>query len=1271
MIRGMRLVDHLLRLSATDLANHLSCLHLTELNRAVAEGRARRPRWSDPISDMLKQRGFEHEAAYLAHLRTNERLAVVEIAAEPGELGTEKTRAAMASGAPLIYQAPLGNDRWYGRADFLRRVETPSALGAWSYEVIDAKLATETRAGTILQLCVYSELVAAIQGEWPASAHVVAPHHGFKPEPYRIADYAAYYRLVQRRLDAALLGGAAAGDAPPRSTIATYPEPVQHCEICAWWSQCDQRRRSDDHLCFVAGISRLQIKELRRVHVGTLERLGDLADVPKPSRGSRDALVRARDQAAIQLKGRRTRSPQHEILVPLGPEHGLAQLPMPSAHDIFLDLEGDRLAADGGREYLFGYLEAPVARDSAHRRGGSEPASRSGTSTGARSPLTYVALWAATPEQEKLAFERAVDTILATFREHPEMHVYHFGAYEPATFKRLSGRYATRETELDTILRAELFVDLYTIVRHSLKASVESYSIKELEQFYGLHREQDLRAATLSRRAVEWAIEMREDLASALLVAAAPAAGGAAPQLELALGVEALQSSSCDVPNSASRAATAELAAHAAAVERYNREDCVSAERLRDWLETLRARAERDHRVELARPDLKTGAASEQVEETAEETRRVMSALLEGVPVDPAARSEEQQARWLVAHLLEWHRREDKAAWWEYFRLCDLPADDYEDERSALAGLAFVATVGGTASRPINRYTFPAQEHDIRRNDGARVPPDGLALGEIVAIDVAARTIDIQQASRFASARPERIFVQRNVNPGAKPQVLLEIGRFIAAHGADAPGEHRAARDLILRRKPRFVAGAKGLTKALPVGAAAPAAARADAPASAQVISLGAARSARDRRVAASVAIARDAPAVNAEVADAQRLAFELEHGVLPIQGPPGTGKTFTGSHMILDLIKAGRKVGVTAVGHETIRNLLSGVCARAAEQGLTDFKCLHKGKPKEGYPEAIHSIDSNDRVAQLFAGGAYSLVGGTSWLWSRPEFRDSADVVFIDEAGQMSLADVLAVSAGANSLVLLGDPRQLEQPQQASHPPGTGASALEHILAGAQTIPADRGLFLHQTRRLHPAICTFTAEAFYENRLTSFPGLERQAVLARAGSRAAALGESGLVYVPVEHDGNQSRAAEEVVVIAELVAALGDGSVTWRDKDGVETPLTREHLMIVAPYNAQVTALAEKLPGVRVGTVDKFQGREAPVVIVSLTTSSVEDAPRGMDFLYSANRLNVATSRAKALCILVGNPRLFEPDCRTPEQMRLANAFCRYRELARVVPPP
>jgi uncharacterized protein len=284
--------------------------------------------------------------------------------------------------------------------------------------------------------------------------------------------------------------------------------------------------------------------------------------------------------------------------------------------------------------------------------------------------------------------------------------------------------------------------------------------------------------------------------------------------------------------------------------------------------------------------------------------------------------------------------------------------------------------------------------------------------------------------------------------------------------------------------------------------------------------------------------------------------------------------------------------------------------------------------------------------------------------MWARHEFFEAVDVLFVDEAGQMALANVLAIAQGAHAVVLLGDPQQLEQPVQGFHPPGTATSALEHVLGGAQTIPPDRGLFLEETWRLAPAICDFTSELFYERRLKPHTGLERQAIAGETPFAGA-----GLWFVPVPHDANQSSSREEVAAVATLVQELTAGGVRWRDRDGAEHVLGLADLLVIAPYNAQVADLAAKLPpGTRVGTVDRLQGQEAPIVLYSMTSSTAEDAPRGMEFLYSPNRFNVATSRAKCACIAVGSPRLFEPDCQSPRQIKLANAFCRYLELAREV---
>jgi uncharacterized protein len=367
---------------------------------------------------------------------------------------------------------------------------------------------------------------------------------------------------------------------------------------------------------------------------------------------------------------------------------------------------------------------------------------------------------------------------------------------------------------------------------------------------------------------------------------------------------------------------------------------------------------------------------------------------------------------------------------------------------------------------------------------------------------------------------------------------------------------------------------------------------------------------------------------------------------------------------MICELVRRGAHVGITAVSHKVIRKLLDEI-AKAATELRVQVRCVHKVTTRSDTPSNIEETTDNDDIIARLADGRAHVVGGTQWLWARPESHDAVDVLFVDEAGQMSLANVLAASQAAKSVVLLGDPQQLEQPQQGSHPEGADRSALEHVLRDHKTIPADRGVFLPETWRMAPSVCAFTSEVFYEGRLQSRPGLERQALVGTTPIEGA-----GLWVARVAHEGNQNSSNEEVDVVDRIVARLLRAGARWIDSSGVTSAMTPEDILVVAPYNSQVSLLGERLTprGIRVGTVDKFQGQEAPVVIYSMATSTPEDAPRGMEFLYSLNRLNVATSRARCACILVANQRLFEPECKSPRQMQLANAICRYVELARTI---
>jgi len=395
----------------------------------------------------------------------------------------------------------------------------------------------------------------------------------------------------------------------------------------------------------------------------------------------------------------------------------------------------------------------------------------------------------------------------------------------------------------------------------------------------------------------------------------------------------------------------------------------------------------------------------------------------------------------------------------------------------------------------------------------------------------------------------------------------------------------------------------------------------------------------------------------------AVRICGDLDETVLPIQGPPGAGKTHCGARMICALVKAGKRVGITANSHKVIQHLLAKTAEAAVECGIT-VRLGHRngedGAPEN--PSAIREFASNEDALEALENAEIDVLGGTSWLWARKDATSSVDVLFVDEAGQLALANAVAVSQAANSLVLLGDPQQLEQPRKGTHPDGVGVSALDHVLNGSRTISDERGIFLPVTWRLSPTICDFTSELFYDGRLSARPELVSSTLIGVDG-----LPSSGLAYVEVPHDGNRNASDEEAEVVARIVELMSDERVTWTYGAGAPAAVAQDDVLVVAPYNAHVTRLSARLAGTiaRVGTVDKFQGQEAPVVVYSMAASRPADAPRGMEFLYSLNRLNVATSRAKCLAIIVASPELFEPECQTPDQMKLANALCRFREMA------
>jgi uncharacterized protein len=1090
-------------LSPTDLTKHVACSHITTLDAAVARSMLRAPGVQDDELDLIVALGVAHEERYLESLRA-QGLTIVDIPRMAdvfaGRAAAEQlTLEAMRAGVDVIYHATLDDGSWGGQADFLLRVDTPSNLGPWSYEVADTKLARQLQVPALLHMAVCAGRLGQLQGVAPRQLHVITGDG--ENRPWRLLDVAAYASRIRSRLTGFL-------DDLPR----TEPVPVDHCRQCRWQAHCTVDWLRDDDLALVAFMSRDHREALRSQGIATLAALAssDPAELPRSiGQASRIRLVQ---QAAEQLRERTTGQPSYSLLPPAN-RTGLLRLPQPNPGDLYLDFEADPYVDGGeGREYLAGIGD---------RTGG------------------FTALWAHSRSDERQLTEDLIDLLTARWREHPAMHVYHYAAYETAALKRLTARHGVREFELDQLLRAEVFVDLYAVVRQGIRISKPSYSIKKLEAFY-------------------WGTSRSE-------------------------GVNSERAGNSDVADAMSSIIAYERwlvqrdDATLAQIEAYNHDDVRSTHDLHHWLEERRTELSTTQ-GQLLRPD-QLGIEPDQPKSDIEVKEANLAQRLQAA------------GHQLLGDLVQWHRREARPAWWEFFRLDDLQDDEFVDDASALGPLSAPVQIGSHKRSLLWRYTFDPQDTRVREQKTVHDVMDHSSAGTVVELDAVGGFIVVK---RDAKELPKSSRAFGPPGPIGDEPLRLSIA---AAGEAVLAGRPTLANALLSRQVPSTLRG----------------------------------------------------PAESADDA-VVRIGRGLAGEVLAVQGPPGSGKTTVGARLIRALLDDGKTVGVTATSHAVIGHLLAAVGRPALQKCDAD---QHNGS------SLIARAASNTAVLDALGSGAARLVGGTAWLWARSDMARAVDVLVVDEAGQFSLANAVAVAGGARSMVLLGDPQQLAQPSQGVHPDGAGASALEHLLDGHDTVPADRGVFLDTSWRMHPAITAFISELAYDQRLTSGPGRERQEVL--SGGQVTG---SGIRVLEVPHVGKAAKSPEEARAIHELWHSLQ--GVGFVDSHGAGRPIGPQDILIVAPYNNQVAEIRRLLPAARIGTVDRFQGQEAPVVVYSMTSSTAEDAPRGIDFLYDTHRLNVAVSRAQALAVVVLNPGLLDASVRTPEQLRRVNALCRLVEVAR-----
>jgi len=1107
----------------------------------------------DPPDAMLERTaalGIEHEQRYLEVLR--ERYGADGVAEFPDRPGrgeyaaaAEAARSKMLERVPVVYQATFFDGWFLGFSDFLILNETGE------YEVYDTKLARHAKISALLQLAGYAKQIAALGIPVGDKVHLVLGND--TTSSHDLADIQPVYDVQLARLREVLADRLSAADA------LKWGDPrFSACGRCA---QCAVEVEASRDLVLVAG---MRLEQRSRLHAAGINTIDKLSKHVGPVTGiSTQVLARMRRQAAAQLSSSADK-PSVEVVAP----NALRAIPTPDAGDIFFDFEGDPLYTEDSRVWGLDYLFGLVENDK-----------------------EFVPFWAHTFAEERQALIDFLDYVRTRRADYPGMHIYHYASYEKTHLLSLAARHGVGEDEIDDLLRQNVLVDLYPIVKQALVVGSRSYSIKKLEPLY-----------MNTTRA-------NDEVANAVDSIAA-----------YAVAIEELRSGD---PKRGR-----ELLDE---VEAYNRYDCESTLELRDWLLRLRAGAELDAGAG-GDSEVEAEPLEVPVPLAPDPTFVALMKTIEGI--DPADRTADQTAVAIAASAIDYHRREAKKSWQEHFNRLEADIDDFADERDvfvvehASVETNWVAPSGtaklwsrtlrltlrpapasrlSVGAKPRALYDFPPPPGLKRSRPASRGANDSLEIlstaegagHSIIAVAKERRPTGVEDNW---DDLPVALTPGPPINTKSLSDAIAGWGAWLLEQGLDGSGmPNDPILDLLRRVPPR-----------------------------------------------ATIQAIQHGDTVDAVVSTLR----SSENTYLGIQGPPGTGKTYVGSRVIARLVEeCGWRIGVVAQSHSAVEHFLDAV----VEAGLSTAKVGKVPRDPKTFTSDWTSLTKGKSESAFLANEGGLVFGGTAWAFAgKLVGRRSLDLLVVEEAGQFSLAPTIAAAVSAERLLLLGDPQQLPQVSQGTHPEPVDESALGWLADGHEILPQQFGYFLEETRRMGVALCAPVSELSYAGRLRS-----------AASERKLEGIEPGLHIVPVEHQANTNFSSEEAARVVEI--ALEVVGSTWHDGPGDVDgrQLQPRDVIVVAPYNAQVNLIRDALDVVglldtRVGTVDMFQGREGVVSIVSLAASSGEDIPRGLDFLLQANRLNVALSRAQWAAYLISSPRLRTGRPRSIPEMRLLSRYIR-----------
>jgi uncharacterized protein len=1085
---------------------------------------------ADEMMLLLQKKGSLYEKEVLESFLT-EKLNVVQIVQNPDS--EQDTYAAMQSGADVIYQAALSVSRFKGYADFLIKVEGKSGFGNYYYEVWDTKLSKTLKPYVVMQLCCYAEMLERLQGRRPD--YIVAALGNGERRRLRTNDYFYYYQNLKSKFL----------QVHQDFSEHRFVNPADSSRWGRWTNHAENILHEADHLSQIATITRSQIKKLHKAGVHTMQAIAD-TDCNFAKGIDVNVLMRLKAQAKIQKDSHGRDTPLYKILPHKSHRKiGLALLPPSSPLDIYFDIEGFPLE-EGGLEYLWGltYFDTKGVRQ-------------------------FKDFWAHNKEEEKASFKAFIEWTYKRWLQDPTMHIYHYANYEIAACRKLMGRYGVCEQEVDQLLRNEVFVDLYKVVKGGLLLGEPRYSIKNVEHLYRAKRSTEVGSGGDSVVVYErWQDDKDGD--------------------------------------------TWETSKILNSIREYNIDDCNSTQELVDWLRLRQKEGGIDY---LGITEVTETGLQEEVTDRIQLREKL---LKKAVQLKDQGDIKNAEVHSLFAWTLEFHRREKKPMYWRLFDRIGLSDDELVDDIDCLA-LCIRTNKLPYKLKPRDRnyiyeYKFdPSQEFkgDCKQYIVLGVERDNSKSFNVETIKEKSCFATGLVALKSSQELESIITLIPDENIPVKPipeAITKQAEALLSGDLADT-----AIVDFLMRNIPRII----------------------------------------DHQSGKPITLSGNPHVRLLEIIKA---VCSLDNSYLAIQGAPGSGKTYTGKHVIAELLKLGKKIGISSNSHKAINNLLINTAEYCNSKGITGYFACTKDTDQELTQLGVDIYKNSDIARNLQPS---CVIGTTAWGFARSDLENTFDYLFIDEAGQVSIANLIAMGRSAKNIILMGDQMQLGQPSQGSHPEDSGLSILDYLLSTTPTIHESMGVFLGTTYRMHSDVNRFISDAIYEGKLESDLDNDLQYIKVPDEYQGILNKEAGIIPVPVCHDGNTQASEEEVNQIVLLARQLVGRIFTA--KNGIKRLIDWSDMLFIAPYNHQVNKLRSALGDrAKVGSIDKFQGQEAPIVFLSMCSSNANDSVRGMEFLFSKNRINVAISRAQCMAIVVYSPTLLETSASNLNQLEMANLFCK-----------